>query len=320
MTSNRRPALIGGLLSIFVVLGVALFFLFESGAPDLPPEDLTLPDADPSLAAADDSAEHPRTDQDAATEGGVTDEDASEPEDLGPPPLSGRVTGEGQGVPGATVHLFATQEFRATLLRLEKLLPRDGQIPDIPLVIATIRREIQNFKNKEIVATTAQDGTYEFRRLAPDGYFVLTLSDEWLFKFGDVVSIPPEGEQRLDIDLQRGARLDGQVVHTLGHALGGVTVTAEFRPDGLPGVGRVIRRALQYVNGELLRGPFQRTTAEDGTFSFAGLPSGIYDITAERRNGVRATVSGVDTGTSNVIVYLGEGVCRRRDSDGPGTR
>ena len=191
MTSNRRQALIGGVLSLVVLLSVALFLYIQTGTPDLPPEDLTLSDADPSVAALDDARERPRPDDATTTEGESTDEDTPEPDDLTPPPLSGRVTGEGQGVPGANVHLFATREFRATLLRLEKLVPRGSQIPDIPLVIATIRREIQNFKNTEIVATTAPDGTYAFRRLAPDGYFVLTLSDEWMFKFGDVISIPP---------------------------------------------------------------------------------------------------------------------------------
>ena len=54
----------------------------------------------------------------------------------------------------------------------------------------------------------------------------------------------------------------------------------------MQGVGRIVRRALRFVNGEFLKGPFEAITDDDGSFEIPSLPPGMYDVAAYDDTGV----------------------------------
>ena len=85
----------------------------------------------------------------------------------------------------------------------------------------------------------------------------------------------------------------------------GATVIAEYRPPGLPGIGKIVRRVLRMINGEFLKGPFEAVTAEDGSFSLDSLPAGLYDLAASRIEGVESRLELVQSGTDGAVVVLG---------------
>lgn len=226
------------------------------------------------------------------------------PEPEVPPLLRGTVTGEGAPVPGASVLLFSVRGIERTLDRIERMLPQ-GELPDIEALIGRVKEELENFRRSAKVAVTAEDGTYEFRGIEPMGYLVLTVADDWMFRYGDVVSLAAGRTEELNVDLPPGEAISGQVVGDAGMGVPGVQVIAEFRPPGMPGIGRIVRRLLRYLNGEFLKGPFERSTAEDGSFSIAGLPPGVYDLVVLRPDGLETCHPGVETATSGVVIHLG---------------
>ncbi|MGQ9591960.1 MAG: carboxypeptidase regulatory-like domain-containing protein, partial [Planctomycetota bacterium] len=222
------------------------------------------------------------------------------------PILRGRVTGEGAGIAGARVHLFSVREIERAIERLEGLLPQ-GELPDVPSLVEAIRGELDRFRRSAVVAKTDGEGIYEFYRIEPGGYVVLATADEWLFRYGDVASLEAGRTEVLDIELSRGAAIAGRVLGTDGRGMEGVSVLAEYRPPGIPSIGRTLRRMVAYVNGEFLKGPFECRSAPDGSFRLAALPPGVYDLHAQAPDRPETTLSGVPTGSADVVIYIGQG-------------
>ena len=176
---------------------------------------------------------------------------------------------------------------------------------NIPALIVAVRGELERFRKMGTVVTTDDTGSFELLEGAPGGHFMLTIADGWIFKYGDVVSLAPGRTADITIELERGSRISGRVVSTSGLAVPGATVIAEYRPPGLPGIGKIVRRVLRMINGEFLKGPFEAVTAEDGSFSLDSLPAGLYDLAASKLEGVESRLELVQSGTDGAVVVLG---------------
>jgi hypothetical protein len=305
---NVKLRVLLNLIIAAVVLGLAAFFLIPGAreriglGPAREDRRDSGQDPAPSGAAAKAVAEL------AGDAAKVAEEEAPAPEPE--PLLRGRVLGEGQGIAGASVHLFGMKTLQETLDRLEGL-GEGGGVPHVPTLIAIVREELEKVKKAAVTARTAEGGAYEFRRLDADSYYVLAFADGWLFRYGDVVSLAPGRTETLDLPLDRGATIAGKVVGASGNGLAGVAVTAEFRPGGSQGIGIILNRLLRYVNGEFLRGPFETRSGPDGSFTLDSLPPGIYDLVAVGTSGIEARTPGVQTGADDAVILIGKGASLR---------
>ncbi len=304
----RRKLLVSSLISL-VLVGITVFLLVRRG--DNGPGDGALlgrgpggEQSSPALPAGDATAESDAKAL-AGAEKAKEDEKAAPEEPLPPPLLHGRVTGEGAGIEGAAVNLFSTKSIERAIERLEDLAPQGGEMPDIEGIALGLREELEKFRASAVTSKSVKDGAYEVRGVEPGSYFVLTLADGRLFRYGDVVNLATDRSETLDLALDRGASIAGRVVNASGDGVAGATVIAEFRPGGMAGVGLVIRRLLRYVNGEFLKGPFQAVSGPDGAFTISSLPPGVYDVAASKVEGVEARLPQVETGTSEAVIYLG---------------
>ncbi|MFP6739991.1 MAG: carboxypeptidase-like regulatory domain-containing protein [Planctomycetota bacterium] len=290
----------------FTIIAVVLFLLLRAPQNEgYGPEDPRPPArAAGSEDGTDPAKKDPVAEADPAA--GASEEEAEEEAvGTGEPLLTGRVVGEGEGIAGASVRLYSTGEIEVLMRRVERIVPQGGQMPNIPRLIDALRGELDRFRTLGTVVTTDEDGYFELLEGKPGGYFLLTLADGWIFKYGDVVSIDPERNSEITIELERGSRISGRVVSTSGLGIPGATVVAEYRPPGVPGIGKIVRRVLRMVNGEFLKGPFETVTAEDGSFALNSLPSGLYDLAASRVAGVETRLELVQSGTDGAVVVLG---------------
>jgi len=313
MTKTTRNALIGSIAAL-AIIGIAIWLFLGGGGSSEGPGGRDIAagrarDAEPD-APSQDLASAAQAPSDAAGAAAETPDEVGPQVDV-PPLLRGRVLGEGLGIPGATVRLFAVAEAERFLRGLEDLIPQGREMPDIPRVIERLRGALESFRALAIPATTDTAGEFEVRDIDPGGYFVLTLAGGWIFHYGDVVSLAIGETQELTIELERGARIQGTVVSPAGIAVPGATVVAEYRPPGMPGVGKLVRRGLRLINGEFLKGPFEARTDAAGAFVLDSLPHGVYDLAASAGGGVERGVESrlemVQTGTTGAVVLLGDG-------------
>src|SRR5690606_23727109 len=121
------------------------------------------------------------------------------------------------------------------------------------------------------------------------------------------VVLDPSRTEEITIELERGSTIEGRVVGPRGGGVANVRVYAEYRPAGAAGIGTLVRRAIAYLNGEFLRGPFMTTTRADGAFTFSSLPPGTYDLVAEDPHGIESRSDMVTTGTDRALIVLGPG-------------
>ncbi|MBI4604479.1 MAG: carboxypeptidase regulatory-like domain-containing protein [Planctomycetes bacterium] len=320
--SNPRKKLLVSLALSLLLAGLAVTLVLLRGRPGPPAAGSELSRGPAATETPDDAGTvAPKAARLDAAAAPPEQEEAAETAAPGAPPLlAGRVTGEGAGIEGATVLLFATRKVEEIIEHLEALAPEAGELPDIPAIAAKIREELEGFRAAALSARSGRDGEYAFRSIAPGGYLVLTLAESWLFRYGDVVSLEEGATRTLDIALDRGGSISGRVLRASGDGVPGATVIAEPRPMGMAGLGLIVRRLLRYLNGEFLRGPFIAPTAPDGSFTLASLPPGVYDIAAATDDGVEGRLPQVETGTTEAVVYLGEpAVLRGRFADAAGS-
>ncbi len=223
------------------------------------------------------------------------------------PSLKGRIFGDEGGIAGAHVLLFSTKEVERLIRSFERFDPGSG-IPDIGKIVKEVKQELIKFKNKAIETQSIEDGVYEFYNLEESPYFVLTLAKNYIFKYGDVVSVEKGRTAELDMKMSPGASIGGRVVSPTGNGVPGVTVTAEYRPPGMASIGKLVQKVLKYVNGEFLKGPFQTVSGPDGRFVIDSLPHGVYDLHANVKGFPDSRAYGVTTGTLEAVVLLQEGV------------
>jgi len=225
-----------------------------------------------------------------------------------PPLLRGVVLGEGSGVPGADVLLFRASRVESLIERLESEVTAlaGGGVPDIPAILRLVRGELEEFRRSAVIVRTDDEGRFEVRGIEEGGYFLLTVAPRWLFRYGDVVALAAERTEEITIALERGAAIAGRVVRADGSGIEGIRVIAEFAPPSTTGIGPLVRKALRYVNGEFLKGPFEVVSGVDGAFEIASLPPGTYHVTAYDEKGLESTVPGVTTGTTGVLVLHGD--------------
>ncbi len=224
-----------------------------------------------------------------------------------PPLLSGRVIGNGEGIAGASILLFPVREIERAIGRFEQIIPTGGQLPSIPKMVASIRKELDKFKKSAVITTSIEDGTFELRGDYEGGFIVLAYARGWLFHYGDVVSLTADYTAELTVPLEKGADISGRVVNSVGGTVSGVRVLAEYRPTGAPGIGRLVRKGLKYLNGEFLKGPFETRTDSEGNFTIPSLPPGTYDLLAYDESGIESYTPSVETGSSSNVIYFGEG-------------
>ena len=296
-----------GIIIAFVICGGLFFFLRPS--PNGPDEQGSGSSKERGYedTAFDDSS------LDSASSLGDPTGDLTEvapPEDLTEPPiLAGDVLGDGAGIPNAKVMLFSAQRVEAVILRAESELSglAGGGVPDIAGILGFVRAELESFRRSAIIAETDETGHFEVRGISGGGYFLLTVAPKWLFRYGDVVALSEERTETITLELDRGASVAGRIVRPSGSGIGGVRVLAEFAPASTTGIGPLVRRALRYVNGEFLKGPFETVSGPDGEFEISSLPPGTYNITAYNKKGLESTAQGVVTGTTGVVVLFGDG-------------
>ena len=295
-----------GLVAALAIIGVSVWLFLRQSAPDTG-RDLSRQDDVETPAEADELESAPAVELVAEVEKPVEDvsEEEEEPDPEAPQLLTGRVVGEGQGIPGADVRFFAVAEIEGLILRLEPHIPR-GEIPDIPKLIGVVSAELEGFRSRGHARTTDGEGRFDLRGVDPGGYIALTYADGWLFRYGDVFSLSEERTEDVVIELDRGASVGGRVLSSDGLPVPGATVVAEYRPPGLPGIGKLVRRGLRLINGEFLKGPFETTTDAGGLFRIDSLPAGFYDLAASSRGGVETRLEMVETGTESAVVILGD--------------
>ncbi len=249
----------------------------------------------------------------------VSTEEPESPPSLTPPMLTGIVSGDGSPIAGAEVYLFSVKEAEAMLDRMLDVVPSSGEIPDLSALVRLVRTELARFKAEAAVETSDEEGRYAFRDVDEGGQFIMARAKGWLFEFGDVVNLEADRTETHDIELLRGSRIRGRVVDTQGKPLPGLTVLAEYRPPGMPSVGRIVRKVITLVNGEFLRGPFEEQTDDLGEFDLISLPPGTYNLVATNPAGAETILPAVQTGTENVVIYFGTGAQlsgRLVDTDG----
>jgi len=293
-----------------LIIALAVWFFLSGDSRDLDP--LSTDDS----AVVDDSDQSPpeeaktelaKTADSAKTdEAKVEEEEDTDPIEF-PPLLRGKVVGEGVGIPGAEVKFYAMDDAERLLLGLEKIIPQGGGFPDIPVLIGELKAELQKFRTMGTEVTTDANGEFELREGKPGGNFILVLAQGWIFKYGDVVSLTPGETEEITIELQRGTVISGSVVTQSGAPIPGATVIAEYRPPGMQGVGKLVRRGLALVNGEFLKGPFETQTDSDGNYVLDSLPPGVYDIAASSPGKVENRLELVHSGTDNAVVVIGDG-------------
>ncbi|MCA8962557.1 MAG: hypothetical protein KDC38_18660, partial [Planctomycetes bacterium] len=190
---------------VAVVIGVVLWLLFR--APDSMDRDLgrTKPVGSPhgsevGATPADATNSSPTSDADSPA-----DEEPESPIDAGPPLLAGRVVGEGSGIAGANVYLFAVREVEALIERLERIVPTGGDLPDIPKLVADLRSELSRFRASGLHVTSDENGDFELRGDHVGGFTVLVYARGWLFDYGNVVSLDPARTAELTVALEKGA-------------------------------------------------------------------------------------------------------------------
>lgn len=250
--------------------------------------------ANPDLAAKDDDV---KSDPDTPEE--------TIPE--GPLLLEGKVFGEGTPIPGARVLLFSVAEIEKLIEKMQLLAPTSGALPNVPQIVNSVKSQLNAFRQTAIMCTTDNDGTFELREASEGGYIILTYAQGWLFEYGDVVSLSIDRPSFVQVDLDRGATIAGRVVGNSSEGVSGIKVIAEYRPPGSPPLGRIVRRGLRLLNGEFLKGPFERATDSTGKFEIDGLPPGSYDLTAYDERGLETTVANVETGSTSTVIFFGDG-------------
>ena len=233
----------------------------------------------------------------------IVEEPIEEPNEAMAPLLTGRVHGETGDIVDARVILFSVRKVETIIRRLERFDPGSG-LPDIPGLIAAVKNELRRFRSAGIEAKSNAKGIYAFYDIPIQPYFILTTASGHVFRYGDVTSIVAGQTTTLDLELDRGALISGKVVDEWEEGVPGVVVTAEYRPPGMQGVGKIVQKLLGYVNGEFLKGPFQSTTAEDGTFRLDSLPPAVYDLLAEKQGLPAARLEAIATGTSEAVILL----------------
>ncbi|MEM7263443.1 MAG: carboxypeptidase-like regulatory domain-containing protein, partial [Planctomycetota bacterium] len=297
-----NPKFVIPIMIVAIVAGLLFYFL---GNQELTPGDRS--NRSENAAETDPGSFDP----DAATAGDrdetkiAAEENAEVPDDA-TPILIGQVSGGGVGVPDASVLLFPVAEIERSLLRMEDLIP-GGELPNFPELIGSIQNELLRFKSTAITLRTDENGEYRLYGDHEGGFIVLSYAKGWLFHYGDVVSLLPETTSELFITLDEGASISGQVVRSSGQSVAGIKVLAEYRPPGMAGLGRIVRRALRYFNGEFLKGPFETRTDSNGNFTISSLPPGTYDLLAYDSDGLESYAPNVETGTNSAVIYFGEG-------------
>ena len=304
--SIRRKAL-GLALALLAIGGTLTFFLLRDDGPTSEP----LSPETPATVADDASGEEDAADAGVAVRSSEEAPEASEPAvdpvTAGPPMLQGNVLGEGNAVEGAVVHLIPMPGVQRELRRLEdRVQPGFAEFPDIRGLLQQVRSSVESLKQKTPRARTDREGRYEFRAIPANPYLVLITADGWLFRYGDVVSLAAGATRQLDVTLQRGAVIEGRLVDSAGQGVGGANILATFQPPGNAGVARLLQRALSYVNGEILRGPFEAITAADGSFQFRSLVPGTYELLATKTGFPDARQGGVDTDSAAAVIYMGD--------------
>lgn len=315
MNQDRSPRpriLLSAAAALVITAGlIVLFFLilrmYPSPGAGTSERDTFRVDGNPSLESATAGQEAAQESLTVQSEKADGEEVASEELEETPPLLEGVVEGEPGPLADARVILFSVREIEAMLRRLERFDPGAG-LPDVPELLAAVRTELDRFRDSGIQARTDEHGYYAFHGVGAAAYLVLSLGPGHVFRYGDVVSLAPGRTARLDLRLHRGAAIAGRVVDRSGGGMPGVTVTAEYRPAGMAGVGRLVQKALRYVNGEFLKGPFQSATDEEGAFAVDALPPGTYDLVAERPGFPESRLENVTTGTREAVILLTPGV------------
>jgi len=223
-----------------------------------------------------------------------------------PPMLAGRVVGPSGPVAGAKVSVYPFDVVMRAVRRLEDRVTAES-LENVEGLLAIIRAEIVGVASLGVTAVTDEKGEFRFESLREGAYFPLTLASGHVFRVGEPVPVRAGETRELTIRLDAGAQLGGQVVDASGAGLGEVRLTAVFRPPGLVGFGKLIRKLVGYLNGEFLRGPIVARSGPDGRFLFDSLPPGTYDLVAVAGTRPPVTVEAVSTGNLSVLVYLGEG-------------
>jgi hypothetical protein len=312
----RSRLWIGFALAVFLVTAIVfVFFLsggFDATTPPGPTQIASEPSpsdpANPESATSDESsaeATAPAADTDA-------EETAAVDENV-PPILIGQVLGDGSGIEGAEIRLYPQSEVLRLIDTIEttatKIGSANGSFPDIGAIVHLARRELDLFRRRGRIIRTGPEGRFEARPSAlPSGdYFLLTLADRWLFRYGDVVSLEAGETRELTLTLERGRSIAGRVIDLDGSGLGGVRIVVSPRVPGVPSLRSIVQRALRYVNGEFLRGRLETVTDGGGAFEVHSLPDGFYDIVAIDRQGVEGIAESIEAGEREAIVLLGPG-------------
>lgn len=309
--SLQKKVLLGAAVGLLLTLGLTLFLLLGPGGD--PSGNSDLPDGTPEFTGLDNPGEDPTSPEarpsaeELATEEGEEEEEPAEERPDREPLLRGRVLGETGGLAGARVIVFSTREVERLIRSFERFDPGSG-IPDIGKLVKEIKAELLRFKEQGKMAVTDEEGVYAFYEIEPSPHFVLALARDHVFRYGDVVSVERGRTAELDLVLSRGGSISGLVVDPAGQPMPGVTVTAEYRPPGMASIGKLVQKALRYINGEFLKGPFQAVSDAEGRFEVHSLPHGVYDLQAEVAGYPEVRVFGITTGTSEAVVQLQPGV------------
>lgn len=123
----------------------------------------------------------------------------------------------------------------------------------------------------EAATLSAADGTFELRLLNPGTYQVHVLSGSHAaFTRRQIVIIEGQEKDLGDVTLSAGGKLTGQVTDAAGLGLSGVVVALTFDATAV---------------GKEFSANYSERTDASGTYSFANLPPGPYQVYAQRRVG-----------------------------------